>query len=94
MIPRSIELLGKPYKIRRKRMKEHAWIDYDKQTIWIRSGLSAEAAESSLLHECIHGILFQSGNGYMLQTTVEESIVRSLEHGLWQAGFRLLPSAT
>lgn len=89
MIPRTIHILGAEYKIRRKRMKHHAWIEFDKKTIWIRSGLTTDAAQSSLLHECIHGILFQSGNSYMLNTEMEESIVRALENGLFQAGFRL-----
>lgn len=90
MIPRSIHILGHEYKIRRKRMKDYAWIDYDTHTIWIRSGLDADTAQSSLLHECIHGILFRSGNGYQLDKSLEESIVRALEHGLFQAGYRLV----
>ena len=90
MIPRRIHILGHEYKIRRKRMKDYAWIDYDKHTIWIRSGLYSDTTQACLLHECIHGILFRSGNGYQLNTGQEESIVRALEHGLWQAGYRLV----
>ena len=90
MIPRSIVLLGETYKIRRKRMKFHAWIDFDAKTIWLKSGTTTDKAEASLLHEVIHGILFQSGNSYQLTSNQEESIVRAVETGLTLAGYRLL----
>ena len=89
MIPRSISILGRDYKIRRKRMKESALCDDDTETIWIRSGLKGEAAEQSLLHEVIRGILFRSGGKFQIEEKLEEAIVRAVEHGIWQAGYRL-----
>jgi hypothetical protein len=89
MIPRSISILGREYKIRRKRMSLFACVDDDAETIWLRSGLKGEMAEQSLLHEVIHGILFRSGSKFQIDHKLEESIVRALEHGLWQAGYRL-----
>jgi len=89
VIPRNISILGRDYKIRRKRMKEFALCDDDAETIWIRSGLKGEAAEQSLLHEVIHGILFRSGGKFQIEEKLEESIVRAVEHGIWQAGYRL-----
>lgn len=89
MIPRSITILGETYKIRRKRMKFHAWIDFDAKTIWLKSGTTTDKAEASLLHEVIHGILFQSGNSYQLNSNQEESLVLALETGLSLAGYRL-----
>lgn len=89
MIPRSISILGREYKIRRKRMALFACVDDDAETIWIRSGLKGEIAEQSLLHEVIHGILFRSGAKFQIDSKLEESIVRAIEHGIWQAGYRL-----
>jgi len=54
VIPRSISILGREYKIRRKRMKEFALCDDDAETIWLRSGIKGDVAEQSLLHEVIH----------------------------------------
>jgi len=89
MIPRSISILGREYKIRRKRMKEFALCDDDSETIWLRSGIKGDVAEQSLLHEIIHGILFRSGSKFQLDEKQEEAITRALEHGLWKAGYRL-----
>jgi hypothetical protein len=89
MIPRSISIMGRDYKIRRKRMKEFALCDDDAETIWLRSGLKGEMAEQSLLHEIIHGILFRSGSKFQIDDKLEEAITRALEHGIWQAGYRL-----
>ena len=38
--------------------------------------------KSTLLHECLHAILAQSGIDNMLTDEVEEAIVVALEHGL------------
>ena len=89
MIPRSISILGREYRIRRKRMKEFALCDDDAETIWLRSGIKGEVAEQSLLHEVIHGILFRSGVKFQIDSKLEESIVRAIEHGIWQAGYKL-----
>lgn len=89
MIPRSIVILGREYQIRRKRMRDFACCDDDTETIYLRSGLKGDAAEQSLLHEVIHGILFRSGGKFQLDERQEEAIVRALEHGIWQAGYRL-----
>jgi hypothetical protein len=89
MIPRSISVLGREYKIRRKRMKEFACVEDDTETIWLRSGIKGDVADQSLLHEVIHGILFRSGSKFQIDDKLEESIVRAMEHGLWQAGYRL-----
>jgi hypothetical protein len=90
MIPRSISIMGRDYKIRRKRMKEFALCDDDAETIWLRSGIKGDVAEQSLLHEVIHGILFRSGSKFQIDDKLEEAIVRAIEHGLWQSGYRLL----
>ena len=89
MIPRSVFVLGREYRVRRKRMKNFAECDDDAETIWLRSGLKGEVAEQSLMHEIIHGILFRSGTKFQLDDKQEEAIVRALEHGLWQAGYRM-----
>ena len=90
MIPRTVMILGEPFKVRRKRMKEFGICDSDAKTIWLRSGLKGDAAITTLLHECIHAILFRSGNSFSIASEAEESIVRALEHGLHSAGYRLI----
>lgn len=89
MIPRSIPILGREYKIRRMRMKDFANCVDDEEVIYLRSGLKGNVAEQSLLHEVIHGILYRSGNKFQLEEGQEEAFVRAIEHGLWQAGYRL-----
>jgi hypothetical protein len=89
MIRRTISVLGREYKIRRKRMKEFALCDDDAETIWLRSGIKGDIAEQSLLHEVIHAILFRSGGKFQIEEKLEEAIVRAVEHGIWQAGYRL-----
>jgi hypothetical protein len=70
-------------------MKEFACVEDDTETIWLRSGIKGDVADQSLLHEIIHGILFRSGSKFQIDDKLEESIVRAMEHGLWQAGYRL-----
>lgn len=89
MIPRNIQILGREYKIRRKRMKDFAFVNDDTQTIYLKSGISGEVADKTLMHEVIHAVLFTSGTKFQLTPTQEESIVRAVEHGLYQAGYRL-----
>lgn len=81
--------MGREYKIRRKRMKDFASCDDEHETIYLRSGIKGDVADQTLLHELIHGILFRSGGKFQLDDKQEEAIVRALEHGLWQAGYRL-----
>ena len=66
-----------------------AYVDDDAAIIWLRSGLKGDDADQTLLHEVIHACLFRSGSKYQLDERLEEGIVRALEHGLYQAGYRL-----
>ncbi len=43
---------------------------------------SQETLLATLLHECIHGVLYLSGHSEGLDGEKEESIVIALEHGL------------
>lgn len=89
MIPRTIQILGQTFKIRRKRMRDFGGIDGDAKIVWLRSGLDTPTAEATLLHECIHAILHCAGTTHQLDAKLEESLVRALETGLTQAGYRL-----
>ena len=91
MIPKTIKILGREYKIRRKRMKKAEWAfcEDDTATIWMRSGIKGETAEQTLLHEVIHALLFRSGHKFDMTPGQEEAIVRAMESGLWDAGYRL-----
>lgn len=70
-------------------MKEFAYCDNDAETIWLKSGVKGVTAEQSLLHEVIHALLFRSGHGFNITAGQEEAIVRALESGLWDTGYRL-----
>lgn len=89
MIPRTIQVMGQTFKIRRKRMRHFGYMDGDAKAIWLRSGLDTETAEATLLHECIHAILHCAGQTHQLDAALEESLVRALETGLTQTGYRL-----
>ncbi len=89
MIPRTIDILGRRYKIRRKKMKDFGQVDDDLQIVWLKAGIKGDCACKTLLHEVIHAILFSSGSKFQMTAEQEESIVRALEHGFWQAGYRL-----
>lgn len=71
-------------------MKDYGGVDDDLQIIWLKSGINRDVAAKTVLHEVIHAILFSSGSKFQLTPEQEESIVRALEHGLWQAGYRLV----
>ena len=88
VIPRKISILGREYKIRRKKMADFGRYDCDAATIWLKSGLRGEHAKQTLLHEVIHCILHESGQSWLQTDEQHESLVRSLEHGLWRAGYR------
>lgn len=90
MVPRTIDILGRRYKIRRKKMKDYGYVDDDLQIIWLKSGIKGDVACKTVMHEVIHAILFSSGSKFQMTSEQEESIVRALEHGIWQAGYRLV----
>jgi hypothetical protein len=88
-LPKTINVLGREYVIRRKRMRDYGCCDIGPGIIWIRSGLSHEDFHATLMHEVIHGILHESGVHYQFTDELTESIVRAIEHGMWRAGYRL-----
>lgn len=90
MTPRSVNILGREYLIRRKRMKESGLCDFATGTIYLRSGLKGKDAEETLMHEIIHGVLHESGIHFNWSDEFTESVVRALEHGLCRVGYRLL----
>lgn len=86
--PRTISILGQPYQIRRSDLTEdHGFLDTDARVIHI----SRETSEPdrTLLHEVLHAILVESGQRWSIGEDHEEGVVRALESGLWQAGYRL-----
>lgn len=87
-LPKSVMILGREFSIKRKKMSDFGHVDKDGGVIWIRTGLTQDEADQTLLHECIHAILYCSGVGFQLGSELEESIVRCLDNGLWLAGFR------
>jgi len=89
VIPRTVNILGREYLVRRKRMKEAGLCDFATGTIYLRSGMNARDAEGTLLHEIIHGVLHESGIHFNWSDEFTESVVRALEHGLGRVGYKL-----
>lgn len=90
-IRKSIPILGRRYSLHyHENIKtsdgENIFGDTDKNKKCIRIDLKHCKAESDLkdtvLHECIHAILAQSGIDNLLTDEVEEAIVVAIEHGL------------
>lgn len=90
---KSIEILGQEYSVSIVNYCDlsdedetvHGLIDFDAKRIYIDSLAIDE--KKSLLHEVIHGILFESGLSNLLESSLEEAIVVALENGLWNAGY-------
>lgn len=61
----------------------------DEKTIKVKIS-DDSTTRRTVLHEIVHAILFESGMTWLLESSpgLEEGIVRALEHGLWQAGYR------
>lgn len=74
-------------------MAPYGLCDFGPGIIWVRSKLSADDAQQTLLHEVIHAVLHESGAQFQFTDEVTESLVRAMEHGLWRAGYRL-PDST
>lgn len=83
--PRVVMILGHKIKVRIKPYLEDEGIElygafsYDSKTIWLMKGCDWK---SVLIHEICHAILELSGSNEGLTQAKEESIVKSLEHGL------------
>ncbi len=88
MIPREVNIQGVTYKVRRKQMKDYGFCDWTNKVIYLKTGMSTQMAEETFLHECLHAILYQSGINFQMDDKFEEAVVRALEHGLYQAGFK------
>jgi|694.fasta_scaffold00458_83 hypothetical protein len=89
MIPRTVNILGREYLVRRKRMKESGLCDFGVGIIYLKSGLRGKDAHDTLLHEIIHGVLHESGIHFNWSEEFTESVVRALEHGLGRVGYKL-----
>ena len=82
-IPKSITLLGKKIKIHYEPMETNLGLsNFSEMAIYINSKQSIEEAKNTLLHECMHMILYIAGVSFMFDENLEEAIVRALEHGL------------
>lgn len=91
--PTKITIMGVTFKIKYlTRMGDNfGMTNSATKTISIQKKLPDEEKEATLLHECIHAILFVSGSSFMLESldnteqsqgNFEELLVRALEHGL------------
>lgn len=81
----SINIMGKKVKIIYKNNNDlHGSFDGDKNIIELDKNLlnDEELYKSTLIHECIHAVLFYSGLNQLLNSKKEEAIVRALEYNL------------
>lgn len=90
-VRKTIPIMGQKYNVEyyasiRTEDKEEVYGDTDKGKKRIRIDLNNNKKptdlRSTLLHECLHAILAQSGIDNLLTDEVEETIVVAIEHGL------------
>jgi Zn-dependent peptidase ImmA (M78 family) len=62
----------------------------DTRIIRINSTYSEDRQAQTLLHECMHAVLYMTGQAEHLSPAQEEGIVLGLEHTLWPILPRLL----
>ncbi len=94
MIPSSVNILGQTYTVSISKLPDglHGQCDTEKYAITISENQDEVNIKKTLLHEVVHAILHQTGWEYAIDDSKisEEGIVRALEHGLWQAGYRMV----
>lgn len=87
-IPSVVNVLGQPYRIVREKIEDFGGCDSDAKIITIRKGLRSENRQKTLLHETLHAVLAESGHAFQMGEGAEEAVVRAIENGLYQAGWR------
>ena len=100
-IPESIRIGGVEYEIRREpNVRDegrlcYGRISFEEDTIWLSTseGMGHQRTCVTLLHEILHGILYQAGTGLDLDEETEEQVVLAMAKGLYQVlednGWRL-----
>ncbi len=79
----EIYVLGEEYRIVfDDTIVEHGDCNPEKKIIKINP--DSEDVQSTIFHEILHAILYQSGQHYNLGDETAEGVVRALEHGLMQ----------
>jgi len=87
-----IPILGRNYTVVYKKMDKDSYgeIHKDEGEIWVRKGSTPEEIRETVVHETLHGIIFESGLNEILDGVsplhLEEAIVRALDHGLNRSG--------
>lgn len=80
MLPRSIDILGRKWSTRSKRMHNLGQCVFDDSLIEYKAGLKAQEKRDVVLHEIMHAVRFMQGHEY--GEDVEENYVRSIATGL------------
>lgn len=80
MLPRYIDILGRKWSTRSKRMSNLGQCTFDDSLIEYKPGLSQQEKRDVILHEVMHAVRFMQGHEY--GEDVEENYVRSLATGL------------
>lgn len=80
---KSIEILGRRYKVNRKVLKEdHGLCHNDRYEIDLEKSLKGRELAQTFLHECIHGILHRSGATQGIEDGLEEVICETISNFL------------
>lgn len=82
-LPKRIQLLGYRIRVIQKDIDEHGLCDRESKTIIINETDSLDVQLSTLFHEMLHMVLYLTGSGNLLTDKEEETIVSSIENGLW-----------
>jgi hypothetical protein len=94
-----LKICGRSYTVRRGSIPGSLGLcESDKAVITIADDLEVHSnipAETILLHEVCHAVLYETGLGHVMKGTVEEAVVHGLALGLSRVGYILnkpLPS--
>lgn len=85
----EVNVFGRVYKIEYVDLTEQGiWGEHDQDalTIRIQEGLPEETRRSTILHEIIHAVFFETGLNKMVTRKLEESICMAVEHGVFRTG--------
>lgn len=70
-------ILNKKYKVKRGNSADYGECDFDKRTILINKDLSGPEYLRTLIHECLHGLLFELK--YDLDDKTEHLLINNIE---------------
>lgn len=78
----SLLIMGREVNIKYKKMEDHGLFEQDEDTIYISNKLKGNDLTDTIIHEATHAILAYSGLNELLNSELEEALVRCIEYNL------------